>query len=142
MCLLKFSINVQVALAAGRPRGSPSGAAAGIPWGCRKDPWGRGGPGWTLGSPRDPLGTPWPPWECFGVPEDTNVSLKIHGRGYLRVLGYPWGSFGEIRRDRDPRGCLGSPRRDPWGSPAIPGDTQGDPMGIPMARTPGALWVH
>ena len=71
--LLKFSINVQVALAAGRPRESPSGAAAGIPWGCRKDPWGRGGPGWSLGSPGDtlpPLGMLRGPRRYPCIPED------------------------------------------------------------------------
>ena len=82
MCLLKFSINVQVALAAGRPRGSP-GDAAGIPGelGVLDGPWGA-------------LGTPWGPWECFGFPEDTWGSLRIHGRGDLRVPRYPWDSLG------------------------------------------------
>ena len=96
---------------AGRPRGSPGDA--------RRTPGDLG----VLGDPWGALGTPWPPWEYSGFPEDTCVSLKIHGRGDLRVPGYPWDSFGGIRRDRDPHGCLGSPPRslviasDPWGYP-------------------------
>ena len=70
MYLLKFFINVQVALAAGRPWGSPSGAAAGIPWGCRRDPWGRGVPD----GPWEALGTPWGP---PGPPGNASGSPKI-----------------------------------------------------------------
>ena len=72
---------------AGRPRGSPGDAArilgdVGVPDG----PWGT-------------LGSPWGPWESLAFPEDNRVSLKIHGRGDLRVPGYPWDSFGRTRRE-------------------------------------------